>query len=82
MLQISEETTCEICGIFKSTYFEEHLQTVASKQSSKMNLAEFVFFQRILGKNGLNVPEKIKLQTRWYSIAGQGTKMNYLMKRT
>ena len=46
MLQISEETTCEICGIFKSTYFEEHLQTVASKQSSKMNLAEFVFFFR------------------------------------
>ena len=46
MLQISEETTCEICGIFKSTYFEEHLQTIASKQSSKMNLAEFVFFCR------------------------------------
>ena len=58
MLQISEETTCEICGIFKSTYFEEHLQTVASKQSSKMNLAEFVFFSENFGKKWFKCTRK------------------------
>ena len=29
--------SCEYCEIFKNTYFEEHLQTAASKGSIKNN---------------------------------------------
>ena len=82
MLQIPEETTCEIVEFLRAPILKNICKQLLLSKAVKWTLQSLVFLQRILGKNGLNVPEKIKLQTRWYSIAGQGTKMNYLMKRT
>ena len=57
----------EICELFKNTYFEEHLQTVASDFSS-------LFTLQVLGNQAPQITQKVK---DWIERCKEATEPHY-----